>query len=40
VEERPSRDEDIEQINVLKELLNQKERECQKAYNDAKGYQL
>ncbi len=40
VEDRPSREEDIEQISILKELLNQKEREFQKALNEAKGYRL
>jgi hypothetical protein len=40
VEERPSREEDVEQISILKDLLTQKEREFQKALNEAKGYRL
>jgi DNA-binding transcriptional MerR regulator len=40
VEERPSREEDVEQINMLKDLLNNKEKEFQKVMEEAKCYKL
>lgn len=40
VEVRPSRTEDVEQITILKDMLNRKEKEMEKVMEEVKSYKL